>query len=83
VAGPSSPNRPRFSCSMYWAYISPVWKASRWTVYKLFTPIGSPQHLISALYWWEGPYEDLAFVDGLLEEMESACRYLDSESSDG
>jgi hypothetical protein len=29
-----------------------------------------------------GPYENLAFVDGVLEEMESACRYLDSEGSD-
>jgi hypothetical protein len=37
---------------------------------------------LQILYWWEGPYEDLAFVDGVLEEMESACRYLDSERSD-
>jgi Ser/Thr protein kinase RdoA (MazF antagonist) len=37
---------------------------------------------LQILYWWEGPYENLAFVDGVLEEMESACRYLDSERSD-
>ena len=33
---------------------------------------------LQILYWWEGPYEDLAFVDGVLEEMESACRYLEA-----
>jgi Phosphotransferase enzyme family len=38
---------------------------------------------LQILYWWKGPYENLAFVDGVLEEMESACRYLDSERSDG
>lgn len=38
---------------------------------------------LQILYWWEGPYENLAFVDGVLEEMESACRYLDSERSGG
>ena len=38
---------------------------------------------LQILYWWEGPYENLAFVDGVLEEMESACRYLDSAGSDG
>ena len=38
---------------------------------------------LQILYWWEGPYENLTFVDGVLEEMESACRYLDSERSDG
>jgi hypothetical protein len=38
---------------------------------------------LQILYWWEGPYENLRFVDGVLEEMESACRYLDSEGSDG
>ena len=38
---------------------------------------------LQILYWWEGPYENLAFVDGVLEEMESACRYLDSERSCG
>ena len=38
---------------------------------------------LQILYWWEGPYENLAFVDGVLEEMESACRYLDTEGSDG
>jgi aminoglycoside/choline kinase family phosphotransferase len=37
---------------------------------------------LQILYWWEGPYENLAFVDGVLEEMESACRYLDNEESD-
>jgi thiamine kinase-like enzyme len=36
---------------------------------------------LQILYWWEGPYENLAFVDRVLEEMESACRYLDDESS--
>jgi hypothetical protein len=39
--------------------------------------------VLQVLYWWEGPYEDLAFVDGVLEEMESACRYLNSQRSDG
>ena len=39
--------------------------------------------VLQVLYWWEGPYDNLAFVDGVLEEMESACRYLDSEGSDG
>ena len=39
--------------------------------------------VLQVLYWWEGPYENLAFVDGVLEEMESACRYLDREGSDG
>jgi hypothetical protein len=34
--------------------------------------------VLQVLYWWEGPYDNLAFVDRLLEEMESACRYLDS-----
>jgi hypothetical protein len=34
---------------------------------------------LQILYWWEGPYENLAFVDGVLEEMESACRYLDND----
>jgi aminoglycoside/choline kinase family phosphotransferase len=38
---------------------------------------------LQILYWWRGPYENLAFVDGVLEEMESACRYLDSERRDG
>ena len=38
---------------------------------------------LQILYWWEGPYENLAFVDNVLEEMESACRYLESEGSDG
>ena len=38
---------------------------------------------LQILYWWEGPYENLAFVDDVLEEMESACRYLDSEGGDG
>ena len=38
---------------------------------------------LQILYWWEGPYENLAFVDRVLEEMESACRYLDSERSCG
>jgi hypothetical protein len=37
---------------------------------------------LQILYWWEGPYENLAFVDGVLEEMESAYRYLDNEESD-
>jgi hypothetical protein len=39
--------------------------------------------VLQVLYWWEGPYENLAFVDRVLEEMESACRYLDREGSDG
>jgi aminoglycoside/choline kinase family phosphotransferase len=34
---------------------------------------------LQILYWWEGPYKNLAFVDGVLEEMESACRYLDDD----
>jgi aminoglycoside/choline kinase family phosphotransferase len=34
---------------------------------------------LQILYWWEGPYKNLAFVDGVLEEMESACRYLDND----
>ena len=38
---------------------------------------------LQILYWWEGPHENLAFVDGVLEEMESACRYLINEGSDG
>ncbi|HKH36860.1 MAG TPA: aminoglycoside phosphotransferase family protein [Rubrobacter sp.] len=38
---------------------------------------------LQILYWWEGPYKNLAFVDGVLEEMESACRNLDSAGSDG
>ena len=33
--------------------------------------------VLQVLYWWEGPYDNLAFVDRLLEEMENACRYLD------
>jgi hypothetical protein len=33
---------------------------------------------LQILYWWEGPYKNLAFVDGVLEEMETACRYLES-----
>jgi hypothetical protein len=37
---------------------------------------------LQILYWWEGPYKNLAFVDGVLEEMESACRYLDSPGGD-
>jgi hypothetical protein len=37
---------------------------------------------LQILYWWRGPYEDLAFVDGVLEEMESACCYLDREGSE-
>lgn len=37
---------------------------------------------LQTLYWWEGPYENLAFVDGVLVEMECACRYLDGEGSD-
>jgi aminoglycoside/choline kinase family phosphotransferase len=32
---------------------------------------------LQILYWWEGPYENLAFVDVVLDEMESACRYLE------
>jgi aminoglycoside/choline kinase family phosphotransferase len=40
--------------------------------------------VLQVLYWWEGPYEDLAFVDSLLDEMEIACRYfLDGEGSYG
>jgi aminoglycoside/choline kinase family phosphotransferase len=39
--------------------------------------------VLQVLYWWEGPYENLAFVDGLLDEMESACRQLDRERRDG
>jgi aminoglycoside/choline kinase family phosphotransferase len=38
---------------------------------------------LQILYWWEGPYKNLTFVDGVLEEMESACRFLDTEGSDG
>ena len=38
---------------------------------------------LQILSWWEGPYENLMFVDAVLEEMESACRYLESERSDG
>jgi hypothetical protein len=38
---------------------------------------------LQILSWWKGPYENLAFVDRVLEEMESACRYLESEGSDG
>jgi len=34
---------------------------------------------LQILYWWEGPYKNLAFVDGVLEEMERACRYLDTD----
>ena len=34
---------------------------------------------LQILYWWEGPYKNLAFVDGVLEEMESACGYLDND----
>jgi aminoglycoside/choline kinase family phosphotransferase len=34
---------------------------------------------LQILYWWEGPYKDLPFVDGVLEVMESACRYLDND----
>jgi thiamine kinase-like enzyme len=37
--------------------------------------------VLQVLYWWEGPYEKLGFVDGLLDEMESACAYLDKEGS--
>ena len=37
---------------------------------------------LQILSWWEGPYKNLAFVDGVLEEMECACRYLDSPGSD-
>ena len=33
---------------------------------------------LQILNWWEGPYENLTFVDAVLDEMESACR--DSES---
>jgi aminoglycoside/choline kinase family phosphotransferase len=39
--------------------------------------------VLQVLYWWEGPYENLAFVDKLLGEMQIACDYLDSEASDG
>src|SRR3712207_9282120 len=35
--------------------------------------------VLQVLYWWEGPYENLAFVDKLLDEMQIACNYLDSE----
>ena len=38
--------------------------------------------VLQVLYWWEGPYEDLEFVDGLLDEMESACRRLDRQATD-
>jgi aminoglycoside/choline kinase family phosphotransferase len=38
--------------------------------------------VLQVMYWWEGPYEDLAFVDGLLDEMEIACHHLESEGSD-
>jgi hypothetical protein len=37
--------------------------------------------VLQALSWWEGPYENLAFVDGKLDEMEIACAYLDNEGS--
>jgi aminoglycoside/choline kinase family phosphotransferase len=39
--------------------------------------------VLQVLYWWEGPYEDLAFMDKLLDEMQIACNYLDSEAGDG
>ncbi len=39
--------------------------------------------VLQVLYWWEGPYENLTFVDGLLDELESACCYLNSEGSEG
>jgi aminoglycoside/choline kinase family phosphotransferase len=35
--------------------------------------------VLQVVYWWEGPYENLAFVDEVLDELESACHYLDSE----
>jgi len=38
--------------------------------------------VLQVLYWWEGPYDDLEFVDILLEAMESACQYLNSEGKD-
>src|SRR5829696_2569095 len=38
--------------------------------------------VLQVLYWWEGPYEDLAFVDVLLNQMESACHQLESEGRD-
>jgi hypothetical protein len=38
--------------------------------------------VLQVLYWWEGPYDDLWFVDHLLDEMESACHHLDSEGRD-
>jgi phosphotransferase family enzyme len=39
--------------------------------------------VLQVLYWWEGPYENLVFVDKLLDEVQVACHYLDSEASDG
>jgi aminoglycoside/choline kinase family phosphotransferase len=38
--------------------------------------------VLQVLYWWEGPYDDLEFVDHLLLEMENACHFLDSEGTD-
>jgi aminoglycoside/choline kinase family phosphotransferase len=38
---------------------------------------------LQILYWWEGPYENLAFVDDVLRELESACRYLSGEDNLG
>ena len=38
--------------------------------------------VLQVLYWWEGPYDDLAFVEHLLDEMQSACHYLESEERD-
>lgn len=38
--------------------------------------------VLQVMYWWEGPYENLAFLDKLLDEMESACHYLGSQESD-
>jgi hypothetical protein len=39
--------------------------------------------VLQVLYWWEGPYDELAFVDGLLEQLESACCYLDGARGAG
>jgi hypothetical protein len=38
--------------------------------------------VLQVMYWWEGPFDDLEFVDHLLDEMQSACDYLDSEGRD-